>query len=145
MVRAYCLPRVELWENLALQFYTDCRGARLPVRVHGSDSDHASRPFAAAAAGRALGSAAGRCCPAPAASSADPIVLLMLWNKGAPVCSDPGQQSSAYPGTKGRGGGWGGGWRMWGLTAEQRGTSGGDTVGDNWVSVYACIEALNKV
>lgn len=143
MVRAYCLPRVELWENLALQFYTDCRGARLPVRVHGSDSDHAPRPFAAAAAGRALGSAAGRCCPAPAASSADPIVLLMLWNKGAPVCSDPGQQSSAYPGTKGRGGG--GLVENVGINGGAERHLGGDTVGDNWVSVYACIEALNKV
>ncbi|KAK9518096.1 hypothetical protein VZT92_023417 [Zoarces viviparus] len=40
--------------------------------------------------------------PLAGASSADPIVLLVLRNKGAPVCSDPGQQSSACPGTKGR-------------------------------------------
>ncbi|KAI9538867.1 hypothetical protein NQZ68_008944 [Dissostichus eleginoides] len=38
------------------------------------------------------------------ASSAHPIVLLGLRNKGAPVCSDPGQQSSPCPGTMGLGG-----------------------------------------
>lgn len=47
--------RVELWEVLALQFYTGSVGAR---------SGGASTPR------RALGPAAGRCCLAAAASSA---------------------------------------------------------------------------
>ncbi|KAK5864786.1 hypothetical protein PBY51_015999 [Eleginops maclovinus] len=59
MVRAYGLPRVELCEILAPQFYTDGRGARLLLRIHGS----AQRPFATVvdpAVRRAPGSAA---CP----------------------------------------------------------------------------------
>ncbi|KAG7230350.1 hypothetical protein INR49_024454 [Caranx melampygus] len=81
------------------------------MRVHGSDSSHARCPIwtqlatAAQARSREGGGCRGRawcCCPAPAASSADPIVLLVPSNKSAPVCSGPGQQSSACPGTKGR-------------------------------------------
>jgi len=54
-------------------------------------------------------------------SSADPIVLLLLLpNKGAPVCSDPGQQSGVENvGINGGGGDRGGGQeKIVGLTVD---------------------------
>lgn len=84
MERAFCLPRVELWENLALQFYMDSgRSARSPVRAHGPPGGAAH----AAAAAAAAGGAAKTLLSPVVASSAHPIVALMLPDKGAPVCS----------------------------------------------------------
>lgn len=139
MVRAYRLPRVELWENLALQFYTDGRGARLLVRVHGSDS----LPFkphiwhsggtGSEARSRIRRAAAGCCCPAPAASSAHPIVCAGALKQRRSGMFGPRSAVQRVPRHKGPGSGW----RMWGLTAEQRGTAGAhrrrELVGSVWM------------
>lgn len=106
------------------------------MRVLGSGSRRASRPFGAAAtaeARRALGVAAWSLDAVVQlqrlASSADPIELPRLGNKGAPVCSDPGQQYGACPGTKA------------GIGVENVGIKGAAerrTEGDHWKN--ECIE-----
>lgn len=143
MVRAYRLPRVELWENLALQFYTDARGARLPVRVHGCDSDRAHRLFDTGAAWRAPGVTTGcccpRCCPAPSASSADPIELLGLSTKElryvrTPI-SSPARAQAQRAGI---------GVENVGINCRAQMHRGGNREGDNWVRLDECIEMLKQ-
>lgn len=121
VVRAYRLPRVELSENLALQFYIDGRGARLLLRVRAYASDHANSPFWHSNHARAAGAAVWPLdAVVPLQRLAQQILKCCRGSetKASPVCSDPGQQSSACPAHKGSESGR----KMWGLTARQRAT-----------------------